>query len=96
MSTFTTTRSIDLGQLTDELGGVGLSLSDNGTERTITCHADTITQDMLEAAIEAHVPAPSAPTDAEVIANLKARLLAVEQTQDQIIVDALMGDFPPL
>lgn len=95
MTTVTTTRPLDLAQLAAELGTDALSMRDDDTGRTITCHDDTVTQAQLEAAVEAHVPAATPPSDAEVIANLKARLLATEQTLDQIIIDALMGDFPP-
>lgn len=97
MSTQTTTDgAINLAQLSVELGTNALTMSDDGTERTITCHDATITKSQLEAAVAAHVPAPPPPTDAEVIANLKARLTATEQALDDVILGALMGDFPPL
>lgn len=99
MSTYTTERPIDLAQLAIELGTqeapARLSMSDDGTERTITCHDEAVTQEALEAAVEAHVPAPPKPTESEIIANLKERLATTEKTLDQVIIDALMGDFPP-
>jgi hypothetical protein len=69
MSTATTTRAIDLAQLGAELADppAPLSMSDDGTERTITCHDDTITQTQLQAAVDAHVPAPPPPSAASLL-----------------------------
>lgn len=53
MSTTTTTKPINLDQLTTELGGAGLSMSDDGSERTIT--TDQVDQATLDSAVTAHV-----------------------------------------
>lgn len=98
MITAITGRPINLAQLAGELSDppTPLSMRDDGTEREITCHDEAVTQAQLDAAIDAHVPAPPPPSDAVIVANLRARLTTAEQTIDQIIIDALMGDFPPL
>lgn len=62
MSTLTTTRPIDLLQLGAELGTHDLSAMGADGECTITCHDEAITQAELEAAVDAHVPAPPPPS----------------------------------
>ena len=59
------------------------------------CDHEAVTQQILDATIDAHTPAPPAPTDAEQIAALKTRLADTQSMLDTIIMDALMGDFPP-
>jgi type II secretory ATPase GspE/PulE/Tfp pilus assembly ATPase PilB-like protein len=55
MSTVTTARLIDLGQLAAKLGDAPLSISDDGTSRVITCHDETVTQATLQTAVDIHV-----------------------------------------
>lgn len=62
MSTYTTARPISLGQLADELGTDALSMSDDGTERTITCHDENVTEAQLQAAVDAHQPSAPIPS----------------------------------
>lgn len=99
MAAVSTTRAIDLAQLATELDAA-LSMSDDGAERTITCHDGAVTQAQLQAAVDAHVPAPPAPTEGEALREqvtaLKARLAAAEAATDEILMGALMGEFPPL
>lgn len=83
----TTTRPIDLLQLDGELGSPGLSMADYGETRVIRCEAETITQETLEAAVEAHVPAEPPPSAASLIQAQVDELtdLTVE------MLDLLMG-----
>lgn len=62
-ATVTTTRPIDLGQLAAEVGSP-LTMSDDGTERTVSALDETTTQAALQAAVDAHTPVeiPSAAT----------------------------------
>lgn len=105
MSSVTTTRPIDLGQLAQSplVGGsvetpAPLSMMNTGDERTITSHDEAITQAQLEAAIEAHVPEPPPPSAEEVIAQLQQQVAeqaaAIEEqyaVQDEIITMILGG-----
>lgn len=68
MSIVTTARPIDLVQLGEELAAavglaepVGLSMSDNGEQRTIRCDNEAITETILDDVIDAHTPAPPTP-----------------------------------
>lgn len=56
MSTYTTPRPVNLAQLAspNELNTDALSMDDDGTERTVTCHDPAITQAQLQAAVDAH------------------------------------------
>lgn len=88
-SAVVTQRPIDLAQLAAGLADppASLSMNDDGTERTITCHDETITQETLEAAVEAHVPAEPPPSAASLIQAQVDELtdLTVE------MLDLLMG-----
>lgn len=66
MSAITTARPINLAQLAAELADppAALSMTDDGTERTITAHDDTTTAEALQAAVDAHEPAPTVTTEA--------------------------------
>lgn len=77
MSTVTTARPIDEGQLDAELGDVGVTSLRVGDEVTVT--AD-VPQATLQAAIDAHIPAPPPPT-------------RIEQLQAQVdeLTDLLLG-----
>lgn len=77
MSTITTTRPIDEAQLDTELGGIGVASLRIGDEVTITADVD---EDVLQAAIDAHIPAPPPPT-------------RIEQLQAQVdeLTDLLLG-----
>jgi hypothetical protein len=67
----TTTRTIDLVQLADELGTDELAMRTEGDDRTVTCFDTAVTAQALQAAVDAHVPAPPpAPTLAELQAQL--------------------------
>lgn len=55
MSTVTTTRAVNLGQLASELGSTDLSMTDDGTTRVVACYDPAITQAQLQAAVDAHV-----------------------------------------
>lgn len=69
MSTVTSSRPINLGQLAAELADppAPLSMSDDGAERAVTCHADAIAPAALQAAVDAHAPAPPPPTAASLL-----------------------------
>ena len=54
MSTVTTNKPINLGQLSVELGAA-CSMVSQDDSRTITCHDEAITEAQLQAAIDAHV-----------------------------------------
>lgn len=82
MSAVTTTRPVNLDQLATELGGILLTAAGNGDETTVT--AD-VPQAALQAAIDAHVPVEPPPSE--------TRQLRLDL--DQLIVDAMFGDFPP-
>lgn len=75
MSTVTTTRPINILQLGDELGTSELSVLDRGEDRDVTCHDDAFTEAQLQAAVDAHVPAPP-PQTAE--AWLKEQIYAIQ------------------
>lgn len=53
MSSVTTNKFVNLGQLAAEMSGVDLAMSDTGAERTIT--SATATQAALQTAVDAHV-----------------------------------------
>lgn len=106
MSIVTTTRAIDLAQLDEEArraAGLttppGLSMREVGegddVERIIRCDHDAVTQTILDDVIDSHVPSPQPQPLEEQVAALKARATAAESTLDEIIIGALMGDFPP-
>ncbi|MEQ7847710.1 hypothetical protein [Nocardioides kribbensis] len=59
MSTVTTTRPIDEGQLNAELGDVGVTSRRIGEQVTVSADVPKAT---LQAAIDAHVPAEPPPT----------------------------------
>lgn len=82
MSTVTTTRPIDEGQLNAELGDVGVTSLRVGEQITVTADVPKAT---LQAAIDKHVPAEPPPSE--------TRQLRLDL--DQLIVDAMFGDFPP-
>lgn len=63
MSTVTTTKLVDLGQLSAEMGGKRLSMQTEGDTRTITCHDQTTTA-ALQAAVDAHVAIDTAANQA--------------------------------
>lgn len=92
-SSVTTTRPIREEQLSVELGGVALSSSRVGDETTVTADVPKAT---LQAAIDAHAPVPPPPSAEEQLAALKDRMAAAEAATDDIIIGALMGEFPPL
>lgn len=56
----TTTRAVELSQLASETGWA-LSTDDDGTTRIVTCHTPGVTKGQLDAAIDAHTPAPPPP-----------------------------------
>jgi hypothetical protein len=62
MSTSTTTKTVDLAQLTAELDGAPLSAATNDGQSVITCHDPAITQAQLQSAVDAHTPAPQPPS----------------------------------
>lgn len=107
MSIVTTNRVIDLPQLGTELATAaglaeppGLSATTTetsvGTETVVRCDHDAVTQQILDDVIDAHTPAAPAPTDAEQIVALKARLADTQAALDEVIIGALMGEFPPI
>lgn len=55
---------IDPMQLTNELGGISIIVSeDEGGGYTITCHDESVTQETLAAVVEGHTPAPPPPSE---------------------------------
>lgn len=86
----TTTRPIDFIQLTQELGTpedpASMSISDDGTERTITAHDEDVTEEELQAAVDAHVP------NEEVQLSIEERLTIAQQEiqAHQELIDALI------
>lgn len=84
MSTCETSQPIALSQLATELGTDALSMSDNGEARTITCHDETVTQEQLEAAVEAHVPAPPPMTPEEQISSLQQEVADKQMQIDDL------------
>lgn len=91
MSTVTTTRPVDLEQLADELGTGALSMSDGGTERTVTCHDVTITRATLQAAVDAHVAIDIEGNRRTIQDRLASDLTALDATKttlDAIIAKA--------
>lgn len=93
MSSVTTTRPIGLDQLNAELGMPGLTAVTSDAETTVT--AD-VPQATLQAAIDKHVPEEPPPTLEALVASLRERVTAAEAATDDIIIGALMGEFPPL
>lgn len=78
MSSTTTERPIDLATLAAELGGVGLSMTEIGTQRTITCDDESVTVEALQAAVDAHAsPPPPAPSLEERLAVAQAELAEI-------------------
>lgn len=108
MNTVSTDKPINVGQLSAELGGAPLQLHPaTGPERAVTCLDDSVTEEQLEAAIDAHdaqpepepgPPEPPSPTLEEIVAQLRQQVgeqaAAIEEqyaVQDELITMILGG-----
>lgn len=73
MAEYSTAKSINLAQLTDEIGaainGPSPEILRSSESKTIVCLDDTVSEEALAAAVEAHA-AVFPPTPAEAIDNL--------------------------
>lgn len=67
-----TNKKINLSQLDQELGGLGLSINDNDVDNKIITTSDlsTVTQDQLEAAVDNHVAVEHVITIEEKLASV--------------------------
>lgn len=86
ITTATTTRPVDLGQLANELGSTALSANTHGDETTVTCHDDGVTAEDLQVAVDSHVPYLAPDSEA-----VRTALGAVAQmvVTDRIAADTL-------
>lgn len=90
-ATLETAKTINLGQLSVELGGVGLSMDDYGDHRVVS---GEVSQASLEAAIEAHDAQPHpAPEPPEPPPPGPARLLQAQVDELTDLMFALMEGF---
>lgn len=91
MSTITTPKRIDLSGLATALGGIALSMTDDGTTRTITGEVDQAT---LQAAVDAQAEPPDLATLAanqqviddalvQAITDLRATVVAMQTITDK-------------
>lgn len=76
----TTTRTIDLAQLASEVDCDALSARTADGSTTVTCHAGSLTNAQLQAAVDAHTPAPPPLTATQLL-----------QAQIDELTDLMMG-----
>jgi hypothetical protein len=81
-----TSKEINLGQLSQELGGKGLIADFNNPEEKLILPADGVelTEDELDAAIAAHTAIDEAEAKAQAKATAEGKLAALGLTTDDL------------
>lgn len=81
-----TSKEINLGQLTKELGGKGLIADFNDPKKKLILPADDVelTEQELESAISAHVAIDEVKVQAEAKAQAEAKLAALGLTTEDL------------